>query len=284
MPQRRRSSRPARAVTSRRPSRTSTRGWRRASTPSPSSPTRAAPPSCRRSRMRPSRASPSCPWGSDPSGVAGTDYLTYVDWDTTDSGKVWGQWMVDALGGTGNIVYLGGPAGVAVGLQQLDGIKEVLRGQPGHEAPDRRHRICRHQLGPGHRTAGDDVAAQPVPPDRRRHLQLRHGRRRSRPGLPGRRPTARAHRDPRGQRPRVRLRRRQGRQSQVRAGDHLVPQLARPHRCAQGHRGRTRVSPTTSPACTSCPCSRTRSTASRPSATRPWHPTSTSPTSSRPRT
>lgn len=73
------------------------------------------------------------PWGSDPAGVAGTDYLTYVDWDTVDSGRVWGQWMADTLGGTGKIVYLGGPAGVAVGLQQLDGIKEVLANYPDIE-------------------------------------------------------------------------------------------------------------------------------------------------------
>lgn len=73
------------------------------------------------------------PWGSDPAGVAGTDYATYVDWDTTDSGKVWGQWMTDTLGGTGKVVYLGGPAGIAVGLQQLDGINEVFAANPGME-------------------------------------------------------------------------------------------------------------------------------------------------------
>jgi ribose transport system substrate-binding protein len=73
------------------------------------------------------------PWGSDPAGVAGTDYAAYVDWDTTDSGRVWAQWMADTLGGTGKIVYLGGPAGVAVGLQQLDGINEVLANYPDIE-------------------------------------------------------------------------------------------------------------------------------------------------------
>lgn len=73
------------------------------------------------------------PWGSDPAGAAGTDYLTYVDWDTVDSGRVWAQWMADRLGGTGKIVYLGGPAGIAVGLQQLDGINEVLAGYPDIE-------------------------------------------------------------------------------------------------------------------------------------------------------
>ena len=70
------------------------------------------------------------PWGSDPAGEAGTDYVTYVDWDTVDAGRLWGQWMADALGGEGNVVFLGGPAGVAVGLQQLEGINEIFANYP----------------------------------------------------------------------------------------------------------------------------------------------------------
>jgi ribose transport system substrate-binding protein len=73
------------------------------------------------------------PWASDPAGEAGVDYLTYVDWDTVDSGRIWAQWMADALGGEGKVVYLGGPAGVAVGLQQLQGINEVFANYPGIE-------------------------------------------------------------------------------------------------------------------------------------------------------
>jgi ribose transport system substrate-binding protein len=70
------------------------------------------------------------PWGSDPAGAAGSDYVTYVDWDTVDAGRIWAQWMADALGGEGNVVFLGGPAGVAVGLQQLEGINEVFANYP----------------------------------------------------------------------------------------------------------------------------------------------------------
>ena len=73
------------------------------------------------------------PWASDPAGVEGTDYLTYVDWDSVDAGRIWAQWMADALGGEGKIVYLGGPAGVAVGLDQLAGMNEVLADYPGIE-------------------------------------------------------------------------------------------------------------------------------------------------------
>jgi ribose transport system substrate-binding protein len=71
------------------------------------------------------------PWASDPSGVAGTDYLTYVDWNTVDAGTKWATWMVTALKGTGNVVFLGGPAGVAVGTQELQGMKTVFDANPG---------------------------------------------------------------------------------------------------------------------------------------------------------
>lgn len=70
------------------------------------------------------------PWGSDPGGVVGTDYDTYVDWDTTDAGKKWAEWMVKALNGKGNVVFLGGFAGSAVGHQQLDGINSVFSKTP----------------------------------------------------------------------------------------------------------------------------------------------------------
>jgi ribose transport system substrate-binding protein len=73
------------------------------------------------------------PWGSDPGGVSGTDYNNYVDWDTTDAGKTWAEWMVKALGGTGKVVFLGGFAGSAVGHQQLDGINSVLSKNTGIE-------------------------------------------------------------------------------------------------------------------------------------------------------
>lgn len=71
------------------------------------------------------------PWGSDPGGVVGTDYVTYVDWDTVDAGKKWAEWMVKALNGQGNVVFLGGFAGAAVGHQQLEGINSVFDNSPG---------------------------------------------------------------------------------------------------------------------------------------------------------
>jgi ribose transport system substrate-binding protein len=70
------------------------------------------------------------PWGSDPGGVVGTDYDTYVDWDTKDAGTKWAEWMVKALNGKGNVVFLGGFAGSAVGHQQLEGINSVFSQHP----------------------------------------------------------------------------------------------------------------------------------------------------------
>jgi ribose transport system substrate-binding protein len=73
------------------------------------------------------------PWGSNPYGEAPADYLTYVDWDTVDAGRTWARWMAETLGGEGKIVFLGGPLGVAVGMEQLEGINEVLADYPNIE-------------------------------------------------------------------------------------------------------------------------------------------------------
>jgi ribose transport system substrate-binding protein len=71
------------------------------------------------------------PWGADPSGTAGKDYVAYVDWDPHASGVRWANWMVEALHGTGNVVYTGGPAGNPVGAEQLKGVAEVFASHPG---------------------------------------------------------------------------------------------------------------------------------------------------------
>jgi ribose transport system substrate-binding protein len=73
------------------------------------------------------------PWGSDPAGEEGVDYLTYVDWDSVDAGRIWARWMAEAVSGAGKLVVLGGPAGVAVGLDQLEGMNEVFAEYPDIE-------------------------------------------------------------------------------------------------------------------------------------------------------
>ncbi len=71
------------------------------------------------------------PWGADPSGKAGTDYVAYVDWNDAYAGVLWAKWMVQALHGHGNVIYTGGPAGNPVGASQLAGVVKVFKSHPG---------------------------------------------------------------------------------------------------------------------------------------------------------
>ncbi|MCU1617130.1 MAG: hypothetical protein JWO98_4670 [Frankiales bacterium] len=71
------------------------------------------------------------PWGADPSGMAGTDYVSYVDWSSATAGTEWAQWMVKTLKGKGNVVFIGGPAGNPVTAGQLTSIVKVFQANPG---------------------------------------------------------------------------------------------------------------------------------------------------------
>ena len=71
------------------------------------------------------------PWGADASGQAGKDFVTYVDWSSPDAGTYWAEWMVKTLGGKGNVLFLGGPAGNPVTAGQLKSIVEVFEKNPG---------------------------------------------------------------------------------------------------------------------------------------------------------
>jgi ribose transport system substrate-binding protein len=71
------------------------------------------------------------PWASEPgAGEAGTDYVTYVDWDTKAAGRTWAEWLVEQIGGKGNVVFLGGPAGNFVDRDTFAGASEVLSQSP----------------------------------------------------------------------------------------------------------------------------------------------------------
>ena len=70
-------------------------------------------------------------WAADPGGKAGQDYLSYVDWDPAEAGTLWAQWMVKALNGKGNVVFVGGPAGNPVTTGQLGAITKVFAANPG---------------------------------------------------------------------------------------------------------------------------------------------------------
>jgi ribose transport system substrate-binding protein len=71
------------------------------------------------------------PWGANPGGTNGTDYVTYVDWADANAGTLWANWMVQALHGKGNVIYTGGPAGNPVGAAQLAAIVKVFAKHPG---------------------------------------------------------------------------------------------------------------------------------------------------------
>ena len=71
------------------------------------------------------------PWGANPSGVDGKDYVQYVDWNDPVAGTMWANWMVKALHGKGNVIFTGGPAGNPVGLGQLANIVKVFAKHPG---------------------------------------------------------------------------------------------------------------------------------------------------------
>ena len=71
------------------------------------------------------------PWGANPGGKAGSDYVTYVDWNDGYAGTIWAQWMVQALHGKGNVIYTGGPAGNPVGAAQLAAVVKVFKAHPG---------------------------------------------------------------------------------------------------------------------------------------------------------
>jgi ribose transport system substrate-binding protein len=71
------------------------------------------------------------PWGADPGGTPGKDYVSYVDWNSGYAGTLWADWMVKALGGHGNVVMTGGPAGNPVTTAQLKAIVAVFAQHSG---------------------------------------------------------------------------------------------------------------------------------------------------------
>jgi len=71
------------------------------------------------------------PWGANPSGVNGQDFVDYVDWNDSYAGTLWAKWMVKVLHGKGNVIYTGGPAGNPVGADQLAAVVKVFANYPG---------------------------------------------------------------------------------------------------------------------------------------------------------
>jgi ribose transport system substrate-binding protein len=70
------------------------------------------------------------PWGADPGGEPGTDYVTYVDWDVRATGQSLANWVVNAIHDKGDVVFLGGPAGNPVSASTLEGVHDALKDHP----------------------------------------------------------------------------------------------------------------------------------------------------------
>jgi ribose transport system substrate-binding protein len=70
------------------------------------------------------------PYRSPVGGKAGVDFTDFVSTDSAQYGVLWGNWIVDRLPKGGNVLYLGGPAGVAQSLERLSGLKSVLDKHP----------------------------------------------------------------------------------------------------------------------------------------------------------
>ncbi len=73
------------------------------------------------------------PWGADPCGTEGTDYTKYIDWDTVAAGREWAEWTIEQMGGKGQLLYEGGPAGNTVSANTAKGVLEVVEENPGVE-------------------------------------------------------------------------------------------------------------------------------------------------------
>jgi ribose transport system substrate-binding protein len=70
------------------------------------------------------------PYRVDPGGKAGTDYDYFISTDFTKAGQLWGEWLVKALDGKGNVVNLGGPPANSQSLAEFEGMKKALTGSP----------------------------------------------------------------------------------------------------------------------------------------------------------
>ncbi|CAA9216536.1 MAG: hypothetical protein AVDCRST_MAG83-243 [uncultured Arthrobacter sp.] len=71
------------------------------------------------------------PYVGSPGGTPGTDYVDFVAEDVATYGKNLAQWTIDAMGGEGNLVMLGGIAGNSYSQGVFDGVKEVAAANPG---------------------------------------------------------------------------------------------------------------------------------------------------------
>jgi ribose transport system substrate-binding protein len=75
-------------------------------------------------------------WGASACGTPGKDYLSYSDWDPYSQAKTQTEWLIKQMGGKGNIMFLGGPAGNLVDQGSVKGVLEVVKQHPGVKVLD----------------------------------------------------------------------------------------------------------------------------------------------------
>jgi ribose transport system substrate-binding protein len=71
------------------------------------------------------------PWAANPGGKDGVNYVSYVDYSSFDAGVSSANWLIKVLGGKGDIIELGGPAGNPVSAATLAGVVSVFKTHPG---------------------------------------------------------------------------------------------------------------------------------------------------------
>jgi ribose transport system substrate-binding protein len=71
------------------------------------------------------------PYRVFPGGEEGQDYDFFISTDFKEAGKLWGEWVVKALDGKGNVVNLGGPPANTQSTDEYEGMKEVFKDHPG---------------------------------------------------------------------------------------------------------------------------------------------------------
>jgi len=71
------------------------------------------------------------PFVGSPGGTPGTDYVAFVSEDIKTYGKNLADWTIKQMGGTGNLVMLGGIAGNSYSQAVYDGVKEAVAANPG---------------------------------------------------------------------------------------------------------------------------------------------------------
>lgn len=70
-------------------------------------------------------------YNADPGGEVGKDYTGFVSIDYSSLAKQWADWLNQALHGTGDILYIGGPAGNPQDTKWLAALKSELARYPG---------------------------------------------------------------------------------------------------------------------------------------------------------